>query len=296
VGRDYNHTHAAFVGNTLYVIGGFDVMVGLETSIVYRASFEDGRLGAWSTTTALPAERALGDVVVLDDRVYVVGGANFGAAQSSVYYADDAATGDITRWSAASSLPVAIKAHAAAAANGYLYAFGGGDLTNVRQAAVYVAAVQANGGLGTWQASTPLPAVRANFSGVAARGFLYAIGGDDAQEQATDTVFVAALDPTTGAVGTWSETTRLPAARKGLVAVTDGNHVYVIGGQGSGAPSSEVLHSRIGDDGALGPWEPNEPLLMPRMRHAAVLANGNAFVLGGATSATSVEQSTQLVP
>jgi hypothetical protein len=54
-----------------------------------------------------------------------------------------------------------------------------------------------------------------------------------------------------------------------------------------------VLYSKILDDGTLGPWEVTASLLVPRYRHAGVLANGKLFVLGGAEAATSVEQSTQ---
>lgn len=291
-GRDYNHAHASVVDDTLFMIGGFDASLG-ETAIVYRATITDGELGAWTETTPLPLARALGDVVSIQQRVYVVGGANFGGAQSSVYFADVTA-GAIGSWAATTPLPLAIKAHAAVTANGYLYAIGGGDTTNARHAEVQVAPIQTNG-LGAWQPTTSLPGPRAGLGAVTARGYIYAIGGDDALVQTTSTVFVAALDPATGAVGAWSTTTSLPVPRKSLVAVTDGIHIYVIGGEG-GPANAEVLHSRIGDDGALGPWETNAPLLQPRYRHSAVLANGLLFVLGGATTPKSVERSSQLVP
>jgi N-acetylneuraminic acid mutarotase len=295
VGRDYNHSHAAFVGDTLFMIGGFDVSVGLETAKVYRATVTGGDLGAWTETMPLPAARALSDIVTIDQRMYVVGGANFGGAQPSVYIADATLAGDITSWSATTELPVALKAHGVVTANGYLYAIGGGDMNNIRRAEVYVAPVQANGSLGTWQATTSLPSPRANLCAITAGGYLYAIGGDDVTIQSTATVYVASLDPDTGSVGPWSVTTAMPAPRQGFSALTDGNHIYVIGGD-TPAVGSQVLHSRIGTDGTLGPWETNEPLLVPHFRHSAAMANGLLFVLGGATSPTNVERSSQLVP
>jgi N-acetylneuraminic acid mutarotase len=294
-GRDYNHPHAAFVSDTLFMVGGFDVTDNLETAIVYRATFASGELGAWTETTPLPAARALGDVVTIDQRLYVVGGANFGGAQISVYVGDVTTAGEIPSWSATTQLPKAIKAHSAVAANGYVYSVGGGDANNVRLADVYVAPVEPNGNLGAWLATTSLPSPRANLCAVAARGYLYAIGGDDDQMLPTATVYVAALDPMTGTVGPWSTATPLPAPLRGSSVVTDSNHIYVIGGEG-GAASAEVLHSQIADDGTLGPWESAEPLLLPRYRHAAVLSNGLLFVLGGASTPTSVERSSQLAP
>lgn len=188
-----------------------------------------------------------------------------------------------------------LKAHAAAAANGYIYAFGGGDMVNVRQTSVFYAPIRADGSLGLWQATEPLPAPRANVGGVAARGYLYAIGGDESESEARATVFYAPLDPVDGHVGPWTATTPLPAARASHVAVTDSSTIYVIGGWTTLA-TSEVLYSRIGDDGQLGAWDSTEPLLSPRHRHSAVLANGQLFVLGGAEAPTSVEHAAQGAP
>jgi N-acetylneuraminic acid mutarotase len=295
VGRDYNHPHAAFVGDTLFLIGGLDVAVGLETDKVLRATVTDGELGAWSETMPLPAPRALSDIISIDQRMYVVGGANFGGAQKSVYVADATLEGDITSWFATTELPVALKAHGVVAANGYVYAIGGGDLNNLRRSEVYVSRVQTSGSLAAWEPTTPLPSPRANLCTVTAQGYVYAIGGDDESIQSTATVYVAALDPDTGSVGPWSVTTAMPAPRQGFSAVTDGTHIYVIGGD-SVAVGSQVLHSLIGSDGTLGPWEVNEPLLVSHFRHSAAMANGLLFVLGGATSPTNVERSSQLVP
>lgn len=290
--RDYNHAHAAFVGDTLYVIGGYDVAKSIETDVVYRATSNAGELGAWTTTTSLPAPRALGDVVTIGSRIYVVGGANFSGAQMTVYTGEPDTTGNIPSWSATTALPVPRKAHAAAAANSYLYSVGGADASNARQVSVFYAPVQGDGSLGSWQVTTALPSPRANLGAVAAGGFLYAIGGDEDDSTIHATVYVAALDPINGAVGAWTTTTALPSERRAFVAVTDGSYIYVIGGAGSFA-TGEVRYSRIGDDGTLGTWEGSEPLLMPRYRHSGVLANGHLFVAGGALAATSVEHSSQ---
>jgi N-acetylneuraminic acid mutarotase len=295
VGRDYNHSHAALVDDTLFMVGGFDTVVGLETDVVYRATVTDGEVGAWSTTTSLPQGRAFGDVVTIGQRLYLVGGAYYSGAQTSVYVAD-VTSGMIDSWSATTALPVPSKAQGAVAVNGYLYSIGGGDATNDRHAEVYVAPVLSSGSLGSWQATTALPAPRANLSVVSARGFIYAIGGDDEQVELTTTVYVAMPDADTGDVGSWLTTTPLPTPRRGFVALTDGRHIYVIGGETSGGAIGEVLYSEIAGDGTIGPWQPTEPLLLPRYRHAGVLANGNLFVLGGATTTTSVEHSSQHVP
>jgi N-acetylneuraminic acid mutarotase len=292
VGRDYNHTHAAFIADTLYMIGGVDVTVGVETSVVYRATWANGTLGAWSTTASLPSARAVGDIVTIGTRIYVVGGANGTTAKASVYVSD-AATGNITSWVAATPMPTPLKAHAAVTDAGNLYVLGGGDVNNRRQTSVLQAQVLANGALGMWQQGPPLPEARGDLAGVAARGFLYAIGGDDDLGQVHGEVYYAAVDQSNGALGPWSTTTALPVANTAFVAVTDSNYIYVIGGDGF-SPGAQVLYSRIGADGTLGPWEQNTALLHARTRHAGVLANGRLFVLGGETTAESVETTSQM--
>lgn len=172
--RDYNHRHAALVHDTLFMIGGYD---GGEIATVLRAPLVDGTLGAWTTTASLPAPRALGDVVTIASRIYVVGGANFSGAQTSVYFSEPDSGGSIASWAATTELPVPRKAHGSAHANGFLYLVGGADENNMRMATVYFAAVDPSGTLGPWQTSAALPAPRANHGTVAARGFLYAIGG-----------------------------------------------------------------------------------------------------------------------
>jgi N-acetylneuraminic acid mutarotase len=288
-GRDYNHGHAAFVGETLYQLGGFDAG---ESPIVYRARVTADAVSEWTETTPLPLPRALGDVVTVEGRIYVVGGANGAGAQSTVYSAEPAADGSITTWASLATLPAPRKAHAAASTNGYLYAFGGADSANTRLDSVFFTRIGSSGDLETWQTGTSLPAPRANAGGVAARGFLYAIGGDESEGANRATVFFAPVDAIDGRVGAWATTTELPFARRSLVALTDGAHIYVIGGVDTNA-IGDVLYSKILDDGTLGPWEVTASLLVPRYRHAGVLANGKLFVLGGAEAATSVEQSTQ---
>lgn len=290
--RDYNHPHSAAIGDTVYLIGGFDVATGTETAVVYRATATGPSLGPWTTTAPLPAPRALGDVVTVGSRIYVVGGANLSGAQSTVYVAEPDGTGSIPSWSAATPLPEPRKAHAIASVANHIYVVGGADTANVRQTTVFHALVQQTGGLGAWQETAPLPAIRANLGVVAVGNSLYAIGGDDDAGTPYDTVYVAAIDPATGELAPWTATTSLPAPRKAYVALSDGSHIYVIGGAGQSA-TSEVSYSEVAADGALGPWAPTEPLLFPRYRHSGVIANGNLFVLGGALAASSVEVATQ---
>jgi N-acetylneuraminic acid mutarotase len=288
-GRDYNYRHAAFVNDTLFIIGGFDAG---ETTSVLRAPVVNGTLGTWTATASLPAPRAVGDVVTIGSRIYAIGGANGGAAQISVYVGESDAGGSIASWSAAPELPAPRKAHGSAVANGHIYVVGGGDDLNKRVATVYFAAVDATGKVAPWQTTVPLPAPRANHATVAARGFLYAIGGDDADPTNFTNVYYTALDPVTGQATQWNETTPLPIARKDAVAVTDGLHIYIIGGVGT-AMTSEVRYTTVAEDGTLSPWDITEPILMPRFRHAAVLGNGQLFVLGGAGAETSVEHAWQ---
>jgi hypothetical protein len=292
--RDYNFTHMPFVRDTLYFIGGYGTAE--VASVFYARPDASGQLSAWATTSPLPAPRALGDIVTFEDRIYAVGGADASVARTQVYIGTPNATGDVLGWATTASLPVPIKAHAAATANRFVYALGGGDATNTRQNAVYVAPILGDGTLGAWQPTTPLPAPRANLSAVTANGYLYALGGDDNASAPYNDVWFAPLDPDKGSVGPWTATTMLPAPLRSLVAVADNEYVYVLGGSMATTETGQVLHSRFNADGTLGPWEFNLALPGPRARHAGALVGNRIYIAAGSASPRSVVFGTRVAP
>ena len=284
--RDYNHQHAAAMNGHVYLIGGYGPELAEVATVFYAPANPDGTLAAWASTAALPEPRALSDVVVKDDVIYVIGGANAAVARNSVYRAQVAGGGVIDEWIASSPLPLPLKAHGAVVAGDHVIVVGGGDDANLRRAEVFVARIQDGGALGAWQATMPLPEPRANAGVVYEGGFLYVIGGDDEEEQSQATVLVAPVDPDSGEVGPWSTGDPLPEARWAGTAAHDAGYLYFIAGTGA-SDSAQVLHAPIEADGVTGAWQLDFSLPGPRRRHATAVLDGVFYVLGG-TAGTEV--------
>jgi hypothetical protein len=293
--RDYNHQHAAWLDGRLYVAGGYDPALAGEVATVYAAPTDaDGTVGPWSEAAALPAPRALGDLVAGGRVLYAIGGAEAGESRSTVYFGAVGDDGIIDGWSATAALPEPRKAHAGFAAHGYVYAIGGADEANQRAATAYVARILDGGALGAWQEATPLPEPRAQSAGVYHSGFIYVIGGDADGKAPRTTVYYAPVDPADGTIGAWREGSQLPEGRVRATAAAAAGHLYLVGGEGL-AETAQVLHAPIGADGSPGAWQLNTALPVPRSRHASVTAGGYFYVLGGAGESADVFVASRMI-
>lgn len=286
--RDYNFPQAVFANGSILLVGGYDSIDATEVATVYRSEQStDGMLEPWSETEPLPMARALGGVAVADDVLYVVGGAEFGVARTSVYYAAVADNGNITGWTMTSILPTPRKGQVTVAAEGTVYAIGGADENDQRVATVLFARIRESGALDAWQEGFPLPEPRARAAGVEIGGNIYVIGGDDDTFTSRTTVYRAPIDPDDGSLGDWTTTTPLPEAVAAGSAVVDAGHIYLLGGE-IAVPVEQVLHARVEEDGELDIWEENVALPDPRRRHAAVVGGDYVYVLGGSGGAADV--------
>jgi hypothetical protein len=164
----------------IYVIGGENGGTTQANSQVAKIK-SDGTLDTWTplsdggSINSNSGVRNAG-VVTANGYIYIVGG-DFGAVQTTVYYAKPSSSGTISAWTAANSLPAAAQhtAKSAYVANGYLYAIGGAS-----DQGVYYAKLNGDGSIGTWNtAGATLAAARAyyGYSGITVNGYMYVIGG-----------------------------------------------------------------------------------------------------------------------
>jgi hypothetical protein len=89
--------------------------------------------------------------------------------------------------------------------------------------------------------------------------YIYVIGGQVNFTDApggTNTVYVASVDSTTGAVGTWTASTNtLPNSLLGLSATVHNGFLYVAGGlDTNGNPVNTVYSAPVNADGTIGTW------------------------------------------
>ena len=225
----------------------------IELNLVPTASF-DVRNITWTTTTPLPTPlSALRAVVVPSSSttsawVVVTGGYNGSVNTSTVFSNLLGADGRLgPSWTATvtHSLPVPLAHHGMAEAD---------------------------------PGNSPVP--------VGSR-FIYTLGGQvlsTSQPGGVSAVYVAKVDPDTGAVGNWLQLpTSLPQPLIGPAVALFNGYIYVVGGLTiNQSPSADIYVSKIQTDGTLGPWfTAANPYPVPVAFATAFGYAGKLYVLGG---------------
>jgi N-acetylneuraminic acid mutarotase len=286
----------------LYEIGGCtDTACATVTPVVdYAPINSDGTIGSWVATTSLPAATDRATSVVYNGYVYEIGGSSDGGGTviTTVDYAliNNGGPGIAGAWTATTSLPVGTYWNTSVAYNGYVYEIGGYTGT-AATAVVDYAPINANGTLGSWTATTSIPAATQRATSVAYNGYLYEIGGCTDSACTTVTAVVdyvlictginsgtGGCGATAGTVGTWTATTSLPSGNHDHTSVAYNGYLYEIGGY-SGGNLTAVNYAPINTDGTIGSWTATSSLLIGTSETSAVAYNGYLYLIGGYGSA-----------
>lgn len=267
---------AAALKGKIYVVGGFNEpslsnIAGLAVSNAVEVY--DPKSDRWTTAAPLPARLHHTAAVVIDDRLYVIGGFTTGFLSlwnpvNSAYRYEPAAD----RWEDLPPMPTVRGALGAAAIGGKLYAVGGiGEQGNSGAVEVYDPATN------TWSRKASLPTPRDHLAVAVAGGRLYAIGGRVNGSYSNNLAVVEVYDPLADA---WQAAAPLPTARSGIAAGVIGDTVYVVGGEApEGTFDTNEAYSASADR-----WQAALPL--PTARHglgAAVIDDHLYVIAGGPT-------------
>lgn len=247
-------------------------------------------LAPWTSATALPQSRIEFAAIASQNNVYVIGGNDPSQGQNqlaTVERAVVAGNGTLGAWQATSPLTTTRVGFAAVISDTHVYALGGYHqiVDNFeRFNSVQYATVNPNGTLGNWQDTQPMNGIRSGLGAVAAKGYVYAIGGyDDLDGGRVLTTVERALVNSDGTLAAWTETQPLAIGKEGLTAVTAGDYIYAIGGRSvnSIVANNVVERALIHADGSLGAWQIDAPLVNARYDAAAVVSGGTIYVTGG---------------
>ncbi|MEX2258177.1 MAG: hypothetical protein WD672_05655 [Woeseia sp.] len=211
-------------------------------------------------------------------------------------------------WTSTAALPVGLSGHEAVfvpiddaqgVRTNYVHVVGGASNDGVPLAEVNVATIQANGTLGAWAATAPLPAGRAFHtvvvatpfnSKIAGAGEVYVIGGiDTVGGQPLTTVHRATLneDGTVGdgTAASWTETAALPEPLHSHGVAIFRGAIYVVGGATTdNAPVASVYRARPDEQGELSAWEALTALPSARAYHDVRSFGGFLYSVGGETA------------
>lgn len=176
------------------------------------------------------------------------------------------------------------RAPAAATYGGYIYIVGGIDGNERYIHTVEYAPINNDGSLGTWKTTSALNNGRFYNAAVAAKGYLYAIGGGAGtpgnDNYPVDTVERAIIQPD-GSLGQWEIVNRLNTPRRGLKTVFYENNIYAIGGY-DGRFLKSTERATIRPDGTLSPWHmERHDSIIDRYIHSATIVDKYIYLLGG---------------
>ena len=251
------------------------------TAVDYAPISSNGTLGAWTATTSLPTTNYSATSIAYNGYVYEIGGQNgSGVNIATVDYAPINADGTLGAWTATTSLPTANTWATSVVYNGYVYEIGGQNGSGVNIATVDYAPINADGTIGSWTATTSLPAANQQFTSVVYNGYVYEIGGNGVA-----TVDYAPINAN-GTLGAWTATTSLPVATSVATSVVYNGYVYEIGGNIATA-TVDVAQINNGGPGTLSAWTATTSLPAATEYVTSVVYNGYLYEIGGYTTAAT---------
>ena len=168
------YSQAIVTNNRVYLLGGR--INGAYSSSVYTAPINpDGTLGTWVDSIPLPGAVGYSQAIVTNSRVYLLGGYN-GTPLNTVYTAPINPDGTLGAWVTGVPLPVTMYNSQTIVTNNRVYLLGGIN-NGAYSSKVYTAPINANGTLGAWVTTTPLPGAVTYSHAIVTSSRVYLLGG-----------------------------------------------------------------------------------------------------------------------
>jgi uncharacterized repeat protein (TIGR01451 family) len=236
--------HASVILNDrVYVLGGSPDGSATYDTISYATVNGAGTVGEWLTTTVpLPHPMARFGAVVVNGRIYVIGGWSFdentftSQVYDEVYFATPEADGDIEGWTPTTDFAYPTYGHMVAAYNGRIYVMGGFDesqTNNVAPFTHYATPITSTGVITQWAILSNMKNNIFAGAGLAFGDVLYTTGGAINSLYEESFYVGASLINAEGKIGQWVDTSLIEPARLYHAAVhSDDGWIYVINGSG----------------------------------------------------------------
>jgi N-acetylneuraminic acid mutarotase len=279
---------AVTVGKSIYRVGGYAGNGFLKT-VESAAVKRNGTLSSFAPLKAtLNTPRSSHTLVAVGNWIYAIGGNTTDIGpMSSVERATVGADGALSAFVPVEGLTGPRYAHSSVAIGNWLYVIGGASLRGTFNS-VERAAIHPDGSLGPFALvpGVTLTRTRMNHSSLVVGGYLYVIGGygDGSRLRSVER---AAISPD-GSLSTFATVSldALITGRDSLISVTDGNSLWVIGGEGDNGTLASVERATVKPDGTISLFDPVDvALTTPRSDAAAVLIGKSLYVLGGYSAA-----------
>ena len=219
----------------------------------------------WFTKTPMPTLRSYICAGVVDNKIYVFGGANSSGVLNTVEMYDP--TSDT--WTTKTPMPTARRMPACGVVDNKIYVIGG-EASGTAYGTVEVYDPLTD----SWETKASMPTPRSGHAIGVVKEKIYAIGGNCIDWTAITTV--EEYDPTTDS---WQTKTDMPTARFWLtVAVTNDSLLYAIGGGEDdfyGFSTVEIY------DPLTDTWQSKTPVSTPRFGPVSIIIDDTIYAIGG---------------
>lgn len=246
-----HHISISVVDDELYGIGGFTGPFphwqAQDTIFIY-----DFNSKSWTKGPSLPKPLGEQASVVIDNKIFVIGG-RYRQAKNASQFSEHIDTSNLSifdtktkKWSSGPDAPTARNSHAAVAIDNKIFVVGGRQYVQLEdgtRANVNVAILEVyNPQTQHWQALSPMPKATGGISAATHGGKLYVFGGEqwapDKKVFRETWVYDVKHDQ-------WSSGPDMITPRHGTAAAAVGNAIYVFGGAdktgASAVSKNEVL-------------------------------------------------------
>lgn len=258
--------------NRVYLLGGFNSST--YTNAGYTAPINsDGTLGAWTSTTAIPAGTSSAQVVVTKNRVYILGGWAGGAGFNTTYTAPINADGTLGTWVAGTALAEATYLGHAFVTLNRVYLVGGFNTKTT----VQTAPINADGTIGTWSIVTALP--------IGMHGGQVVVTNNRVYLFASNAAFTAPIN-TDGTIGEWATATNLPTPVNRATVHVLKERVWVMGGNYTNQYPTAIFSAPINADGTIGTWAAAGNLPSARAMSHLIITKDKIHLLGGSNGSS----------
>jgi N-acetylneuraminic acid mutarotase len=214
----------------------------------------------WKKLASLPKSWSDGESVVLNNKIYCVGGRN--AACTYVYDISE------NKWEKLSNLPTEQANLAVAAIAGKIYAIGGDLFSNNNYE--YISETD------SWKELTKMPTKRQHIDCGIVNKKIHVIGGLTSWNTISKKNEVYDVE-----TDTWSEKAAIPTLRNGAAIVTLDSLIYVIGGGGSQTDVWKTIATVEFYNTNTDHWTTKSNMPIANYKPGAVVVNNKIFVLGG---------------
>jgi N-acetylneuraminic acid mutarotase len=256
------------------------IMMAFSVSLSVPVDVKGVENSTWEIGEEMLTNRTEITAAVLDDKIYVIGGADYRAdgAVDTVEIYDP----NINSWTTGPSLPFTVDHAPSVVYNGKIYVIGGFLENKITTDKVLIYDPITN----EWSEGTPLPEPRAAHVAEVVNGTIYAISGLDLDHNPTNTNFAYSIEN-----DTWVTKSPMPEPNSpkhhAVSAEVDGK-IYVLGGRlfGNGVPNEindalTNLDDNMQYDPKTDKWTSMDPMPIRRSGFAADSLDGKIFVVGG---------------